>query len=354
MPCVCPERAVRPAWVWELGARPAPHPQPVPHSLWETFSAPMGCGLPGRRSQVSPSQAWKLDIGQCASFTELEIERGHSRRHTALYLTGVWVGVAMLMIAVLFVVHWHEKDIALRVAVVKHDERYVRLGTCPPTPPHSPPSVCVCGGCPVLHWWYRVLLGAVPWSSVARTCAPPRPSPPRPSCAGSTRAHRWVIGYVCHELRNPLHVLKASLSILLERARPGLSTGTAPAPGAQPEAPEPPAAASASANAGAVEGAAAAGHAPASPALAPAVTVFPVAPRSPAAMVTHPLEATNDSDDPSVATDALCAIQRMEDTVNDVLDFRKLDANLFTMSPAPVDLEVGRAGGGDVCASVCV
>jgi hypothetical protein len=40
--------------------------------------------------------------------------------------------------------------------------------------------------------------------------------------ACSTRAHRWVIGYVCHEMRNPLHVLKACLAVLLERGRGAL------------------------------------------------------------------------------------------------------------------------------------
>jgi hypothetical protein len=40
----------------------------------------------------------------------------------------------------------------------------------------------------------------------------------------------------------------------------------------------------------------------------------------------------------SVADDALSALDRMEGTVNDVLDFRKLDANLFTMSMKPVDV----------------
>ena len=39
-----------------------------------------------------------------------------------------------------------------------------------------------------------------------------------------------------------------------------------------------------------------------------------------------------------VAVDALSAIDRMECTVNDVLDFRKLDANLFAMTLKPTDL----------------
>ncbi len=42
------------------------------------------------------------------------------------------------------------------------------------------------------------------------------PSTPR-SC--STRAHRWIIGYICHELRNPLHVLKSTLSSMIEMSR---------------------------------------------------------------------------------------------------------------------------------------
>ena len=39
-----------------------------------------------------------------------------------------------------------------------------------------------------------------------------------------------------------------------------------------------------------------------------------------------------------VAVDALSAIDRMECTVNDVLDFRKLDANLFKMCNKEVDV----------------
>ena len=39
-----------------------------------------------------------------------------------------------------------------------------------------------------------------------------------------------------------------------------------------------------------------------------------------------------------VSVDALSAIDRMECTVNDVLDFRKLDANLFKMSSKEVDV----------------
>ena len=45
-------------------------------------------------------------------------------------------------------------------------------------------------------------------------------SPCHPCCCrgASTRAHRWVIGYVCHELRNPLHVLKSTLACLIDEA----------------------------------------------------------------------------------------------------------------------------------------
>ena len=56
-------------------------------------------------------------------------------------------------------------------------------------------------------------------------------------CVGSTRAHRWIIGYVCHELRNPLHILKAAVSSLLERAadsRPNSAQGGARSTGAGP------------------------------------------------------------------------------------------------------------------------
>ena len=39
-----------------------------------------------------------------------------------------------------------------------------------------------------------------------------------------------------------------------------------------------------------------------------------------------------------IAADVLSAIDRMEGTVNDVLDFRKLDANMFVMNRKPTPL----------------
>ncbi len=49
----------------------------------------------------------------------------------------------------------------------------------------------------------------------------------------TNRAHRWVLGYVCHELRNPLHVVKACLSTLQQREqrRASLVEGSPGAPG---------------------------------------------------------------------------------------------------------------------------
>jgi signal transduction histidine kinase len=59
----------------------------------------------------------------------------------------------------------------------------------------------------------------------------------------------------------------------------------------------------------------------------------------PTIMITHTISALSAPHATTqVAADALSAIDRMECTVNDVLDFRKLDANLFTMSPKAVDL----------------
>ena len=50
------------------------------------------------------------------------------------------------------------------------------------------------------------------------------------------------------------------------------------------------------------------------------------------------LDNVDDADHRALAADALAAIARMEGTVNDVLDFRKLDACLFEMTPSMVRL----------------
>jgi hypothetical protein len=65
--------------------------------------------------------------------------------------------------------------------------------------------------------------------------------------AAESRAHRWVLGYVCHEMRNPLHVIKACVAPL--RALHDNAGGTAAAPstcGGRPPRPDRAAAASAS------------------------------------------------------------------------------------------------------------
>ena len=53
-------------------------------------------------------------------------------------------------------------------------------------------------------------------------------------CCGqeSTRAHRWVLGYVCHELRNPVHVLKSTVGTVLEQLRRSQASPAFPRAGA--------------------------------------------------------------------------------------------------------------------------
>ena len=65
----------------------------------------------------------------------------------------------------------------------------------------------------------RVLQMRTPVSLYRSTCV---------RFAASTRAHRWIIGYVCHELRNPLHVLKAAVAGLLERVGSPSSSSSVP------------------------------------------------------------------------------------------------------------------------------
>ena len=74
-------------------------------------------------------------------------------------MIAITVATLVLMAAVMCIKFLHEKDVRLKVATVRHNE--------------------------------------------------------------SSRAHRWILGYVCHELRNPLHVLKSAanlLSVMYERS----------------------------------------------------------------------------------------------------------------------------------------
>lgn len=103
---------------------------------------------------------------------------------------GLTVAVALIMMwSVVAASRWHDKDVALRVAVAKHEER--SAGRSLP---------CLLPGTPVARYH----------NDVAYVCD---------VCRFSTRAHRWIIGYICHELRNPLHVLKSALSSMVEMAR---------------------------------------------------------------------------------------------------------------------------------------
>ena len=94
---------------------------------------------------------------------------------------------------------------------------------------------------------------------------------------------------MCHELRNPLHVLKSTLTLLLEDQPPE----------------------------------------EVSSARKPHDRVVPAS-----AVSAH------SSQRQEMVTDVLAALDRMEATVNDVLDFRKLDAQMFVMAPKPVQLRM--------------
>ena len=89
-------------------------------------------------------------------------------------MIAITVATLVLMAAVMCIKFLHEKDVRLKVATVRHNE--------------------------------------------------------------SSRAHRWILGYVCHELRNPLHVLKSAANLLsvmyershvVERQQIGDDSGTA-------------------------------------------------------------------------------------------------------------------------------
>ena len=71
---------------------------------------------------VSPTQQWRVDIGQCPQFAVVYATTSPSR-----YLVWVYIGIVTLtaglcIAGVMFLARLHEKDINLRVAIAKHEE----------------------------------------------------------------------------------------------------------------------------------------------------------------------------------------------------------------------------------------
>ena len=177
---------------------------------------------------------------------------------------------------------------------------------------------------------------------------------------------------VCHELRNPLHVLKSTLDSLLQPDDDDDTTplALAPATTRTATAPQGPGApfnlkslcdscrrqlSSQSASGSVVSSTSVVrsvhelasergGTGSRSPDLARAPSLagtqlevaHPAVPTPSQSMATSQWALSPAQQRKQMVTDVLQALDRMEATVNDVLDFRKLDANMFSMSRKPV------------------
>ena len=62
-------------------------------------------------------------IGQCPSFTKRHVDSLASVRLVWVYVASVIAACLIIAGGILGVVQWHEKDVALRVALAKHEER---------------------------------------------------------------------------------------------------------------------------------------------------------------------------------------------------------------------------------------
>jgi hypothetical protein len=67
---------------------------------------------------------WRLDIGQCPSFTRSQLAASLEMQRLRWVYMGVVVASCLLgMVCVVAGALWHEKDVSLKVAVAMHVER---------------------------------------------------------------------------------------------------------------------------------------------------------------------------------------------------------------------------------------
>jgi hypothetical protein len=196
---------------------------------------------------LSPTAACPPPVCVLGRYTRKELRESlQASKLVWVYIAIVVLLSAGLVAAVVFGVRWHRRNLAMHVMLAKHAERCGTVMGCmgDRKGTHAglmwlrwPGSAHVC--ILMTDWAPRFLMARCHNSTYTHkhthtqtvACALSDP------CVGSTRAHRWIIGYVCHELRNPLHILKAAVSSLLERAvdsRPNSAQGGARSTGAGP------------------------------------------------------------------------------------------------------------------------
>jgi hypothetical protein len=75
-----------------------------------------------------PPGQWTIEVGQCPQFEAAYMAATNSM--VAVWMSvGTTLGLAVTVLVVMFLVkRWHDQDVALRVALVKHEERCGRGG----------------------------------------------------------------------------------------------------------------------------------------------------------------------------------------------------------------------------------
>lgn len=82
------------------------------------------CFCLGRSAPVVAGNRWSVVIGQCPSFTQRQLRSLDSvQRLVWFYIASVIAACLLIAGGILGAVQWHEKDVALCVALAKHEER---------------------------------------------------------------------------------------------------------------------------------------------------------------------------------------------------------------------------------------
>ena len=68
---------------------------------------------------------WSVQIGQCPSFIKRHMDSLSSVCLVWVYIAAVVAACLLIAGSIVGAVLWHEKDVALRVALAKHEERSV-------------------------------------------------------------------------------------------------------------------------------------------------------------------------------------------------------------------------------------
>ncbi len=171
----------------------------------------------------------------CPGFMKEIASKDPTVRFLPLILASVCVFFLLMVAFVRQVYKYHREDVRNKVAIAQ--EQWVYVGETAVDVWLTSQAVCVCvcvvavccvrvcglrsrcvgvwavaALCVVVRWWSLCIF------SVGDRCALPEHVPPSPSlslCPCRARAQQWLTGYVCHELRNPLHILKANVQDIL-------------------------------------------------------------------------------------------------------------------------------------------